>query len=491
MAKLTTEWVNVTDGVTIIARESGEVWFHNANSKTENVDPFAAPMSGIGTEASTVGLLDGAINLGFSGIEQRLAPPEPTLIGYVVALIGAYHTSVDTPRNLRAAERFEQLGRPEIADYLEIRAREETGHDRLALKDLDALGVPGERLVANFIPEGIRPLCDRFDELCRQDYPIGSIGYSYCLERIAALKQSSDIAKVQTLCPAGVDATRFLRSHSALGSEVSHVKETIEFVAALPANDRTSVVQETYRSALLMAEGYNHELLRPTRSFLRSFAMRSEKNSRLAVLPIAAMEQGATPGRRPDRTGATAVVNGISVPPEVRRRSDSAVEMRTRGNRVVGPKLPPTSPTADVAGWLAKHGLDRYARTFAENNIELSVLPDLTEGDLEKLGVSLGHRKTMLRAIAALNAMPQPFGIVSAPAPAAGHREDERRQITAMFCDLVESTQLSEKLDPEDLRLLIDAYREVCSKAVRRYGGEVARWCRRRGDGLLRLAACL
>jgi hypothetical protein len=59
-----------------------------------------------------------------------------------------------------------------------------------------------------------------------------------------------------------VDATRFLRSHSALGSEVSHVKETIEFVAALPANDRTSVVQETYRSALLMAQGYNHELLK-------------------------------------------------------------------------------------------------------------------------------------------------------------------------------------------------------------------------------------
>ncbi len=149
---------------------------------------------------------------------------------------------------------------------------------------------------------------------------------------------------------------------------------------------------------------------------------------------------------------------------------------------MVGPKLSPTSPTADVAGWLAKHGLDRYARTFAENNIDLSVLPDLTEGDLEKLGVSLGHRKTMLRAITALKAMPQPFGIVSAPAPATGHRDDERRQITAMFCDLVESTQLSEKLDPEDLRLLIDAYREVCSKAVRRYGGEVASYA---GDGVM------
>src|SRR5262249_37481193 len=163
---------------------------------------------------------------------------------------------------LRAARRFEELGRPEVTAYLEDRAREETGHDRLALKDLRALGVPAERLVANFIPEGIKPLCKRFDDLCVQDYPIGCIGYSYCLERIAALKQKTDIEKVRALCPDGVDATRFLRSHSCLGSEVTHVEETIQFVASLPANDRISVVQETCESALIMAEGYNHELLK-------------------------------------------------------------------------------------------------------------------------------------------------------------------------------------------------------------------------------------
>ncbi len=263
MARLVTEWVKVGDDISIIARESGEVWFHNQGGTRETVDPFAAPMTGAGTQGSTVGLLDGAINLGFAEIENRLASPEPTLVAYIVALVGAYHTSVHTPRNLRrAAERFATLGRPEVAAYLELRAREETGHDRLALKDLQALGVPGDRLVANFIPEGISPLCDRFDDLCMQDYPIGCIGYSYCLERIAALKQSSDIEKVQRLCPGGIDATRFLRSHSSLGSEVSHVEETIEFVASLPANDRISVVQETYQSALLLAEGYNHELLK-------------------------------------------------------------------------------------------------------------------------------------------------------------------------------------------------------------------------------------
>jgi hypothetical protein len=263
MARPITEWVNVTGDISIIACESGEVWFHFPSGTKENVDPFATPMTGTGSLGSTVGLLDGAINLGFAAIEKRLARPEPSLAGYIVALVGAYHTSVDTPRNLRrAAKRFEELGRPEVAAYLEVRAREETGHDRLALKDLRALGVPGERLVANFIPEGIKPLCKRFDDLCAEDYPIGSIGYSYCLERIAALKQEADIERVKALYPAGIDATRFLRSHSSLGSEASHVEETIEFVASLPADDRIKVVRETYESALIMAEGYNHELLK-------------------------------------------------------------------------------------------------------------------------------------------------------------------------------------------------------------------------------------
>jgi hypothetical protein len=263
MAQSVTEWVNVTADISIIARESGEVWFHSPSGAKEEANPFVKQMTAAGAPGSTIGLLDGAINLGFAGIESRLARPDPTLVGYIVALVGAYHTSVDTPRNLRrAASRFNELGRPEVAAYLEERAREETGHDRLALKDLRALGVPGERLVANFIPEGIKPLCERFDNLCVEDYPIGCIGYSYCLERIAALKQKTDIEKVQALCPDGVDATRFLRSHSCLGSEVTHVEETIAFVASLAANDRIRVVQETYESALIMAEGYNHELLK-------------------------------------------------------------------------------------------------------------------------------------------------------------------------------------------------------------------------------------
>jgi len=298
MTRSVTEWVNVTGDISIIARESGEVWFHTPSGLKDNVDPFATPMTGAGAAGSTIGLLDGAINLGFAGIEKCLARPEPTLAGYIVALVGAYHTSVDTPRNLRrAASRFNELGRPEVAAYLEERAREETGHDRLALKDLRALGMPGERLVANFFPEGLKALCKRFDDLCIQDYPIGCIGYSYCLERIAALKQVTDIEKVKALCPDGVDATRFLRSHSALGSEVTHVEETIAFVASLPANDRIRVVQETYESALLMAEGYNHELLKSEAEMLEELqqAVGEALLYRRDLRPSSGEKRGAQP----------------------------------------------------------------------------------------------------------------------------------------------------------------------------------------------------
>src|SRR5271165_1521699 len=112
MAQLVTEWVNFANGISIIARESGEVWFHTPSAAKEEIDPFATPMTGAGTTGSTIKLLDGAINLGFAAIEARLAHPTPTIPSYILALIGAYHTSVDTPRNLRrAAKRFEDLRR--------------------------------------------------------------------------------------------------------------------------------------------------------------------------------------------------------------------------------------------------------------------------------------------------------------------------------------------------------------------------------------------
>jgi class 3 adenylate cyclase len=133
-----------------------------------------------------------------------------------------------------------------------------------------------------------------------------------------------------------------------------------------------------------------------------------------------------------------------------------------------------------IADWLKKLGMSEYAKCFAENRIDFSVLPDLTDHDLEKLGVVLGDRRKMLRAIANLEAHKI---TVAAAAPAGAPRDTaERRQVTVMFSDLVGSTALSARMDPEDLREVITAYQKCVAEAVRRFGGFVAKYM---GDGVL------
>src|SRR5215470_3731067 len=136
-----------------------------------------------------------------------------------------------------------------------------------------------------------------------------------------------------------------------------------------------------------------------------------------------------------------------------------------------------------IADWLEKLGMSEYTQRFADNRIDdVSILRDLTDQDLKDIGVPLGHRRKMLRAIAEMvgTASTQ---IKSAPASEPKPRDDaERRQLTVMFCDLVGSTALSARMDPEDLRDLIGAYHRCVAGAVSRGGGVVAKYM---GDGVL------
>ena len=130
--------------------------------------------------------------------------------------------------------------------------------------------------------------------------------------------------------------------------------------------------------------------------------------------------------------------------------------------------------------WMDQQGFGKYAELFAENDIGLDVLPDLTDADLETLGVSLGDRRRILKAAANLKVA----ATSSEPAitTRAETREAERRQLTVMFCDLVGSTDLSTKLDPEDFREVVRAVREACAEVVARFEGHIAKYL---GDGLL------
>jgi len=134
----------------------------------------------------------------------------------------------------------------------------------------------------------------------------------------------------------------------------------------------------------------------------------------------------------------------------------------------------------DIAEWLASIGLSEYAQRFADNAIDLSVIRDLTEQDLKDLGVLLGHRRKILRAIAELDGgAPAPAETATEPAP---RDEAERRQLTVMFCDLVGSTALSVRLDPEDMRAVIASYHVCIGAVIGRYQGMIARYM---GDGVL------
>jgi class 3 adenylate cyclase/predicted ATPase len=135
-----------------------------------------------------------------------------------------------------------------------------------------------------------------------------------------------------------------------------------------------------------------------------------------------------------------------------------------------------------IADWLEKLGMSEYAQRFAENGIDFSVLPHLTDQDLKDIGVLLGHRRKMLAAIAEMTGT-SPAAPVSTPAPEAKAQDTaERRQVTVMFSDLVGSTALSARMDPEDLREVISAYQKCVSETVQRFGGFVAKYM---GDGVL------
>ena len=134
-----------------------------------------------------------------------------------------------------------------------------------------------------------------------------------------------------------------------------------------------------------------------------------------------------------------------------------------------------------IADWLERLGMSEYAERFAENDVDTSVLRHLTDQDLKELGVSLGNRRKMLAAIAELAGAEQ-----TSPQPASTEPKAqdtaERRQVTVMFSDLVGSTALAARMDPEDLREVISAYQKCVAETVRRFGGFVAKYM---GDGVL------
>ena len=145
-----------------------------------------------------------------------------------------------------------------------------------------------------------------------------------------------------------------------------------------------------------------------------------------------------------------------------------------------------------IGTWLQKHGLGQYESLFVENAIDTDVLPEITEDDLAKLGIPIGDRKRLINSakLRADDGTAAPGGNGAAEASTAPwtRATAERRHLTVMLCDLVGSTALSARLDPEDMRAVIDAYHAACARITRTYDGFLARVPRRRDIGVLWLS---
>ena len=135
-----------------------------------------------------------------------------------------------------------------------------------------------------------------------------------------------------------------------------------------------------------------------------------------------------------------------------------------------------------IESWLAALDLERYAEIFAANDVDLRALPHLTDADLRELGVSLGHRRIILAAAAEAERGPTGQDAGRSAGAAAAARRPNIRVLSILFCDLVGSTRLSQRLDPEAMRDLFRRYQDAVAGAVTRYQGHVAKYL---GDGVL------
>ncbi|MCB9539259.1 MAG: hypothetical protein H6704_23845 [Myxococcales bacterium] len=236
----TLEWAAVGPDAVVVATPQ-RAWLHRPDPWA--ADPFRDPMTHApGDRAATGWLLEGAVAVGVRAAGRAPAPPPLSRLRWVWRLAGLYHLTTHTPGLLRAAEaKFRAAGRDALADWAADKARDEAGHDRLALRDLRALGLPAEAVVEALKPPVAQAMVARFRAAAADDLPLGVVAYAHAVERLALRADAAYVARVQACMPRGVDATRCLRVHSAAGTDAGHVEDNVALVAGLPAAERSRI----------------------------------------------------------------------------------------------------------------------------------------------------------------------------------------------------------------------------------------------------------
>ncbi|MGL4882057.1 MAG: hypothetical protein ACRC8K_13475, partial [Waterburya sp.] len=225
-------WVRLTPNKIILATPD-DVWVYRPNSK-ESSNLFTQSSNNASDIAITKKLLDTAIILGKREASSNQRLPALNLNNWVWSLINQYHSTHPTPVLIeKASIHFAAQGDKHLAAWAEQKAIEETGHDRLALLDIESLGYKAQDLVKAFMSPSAKSLLDYFVSSVENPDPIGVVGYSYTLERISLAVKKRHIQAIEAIIPSGINATRCLRVHSSIGSDVEHVDEALEMMAEL------------------------------------------------------------------------------------------------------------------------------------------------------------------------------------------------------------------------------------------------------------------
>lgn len=242
------EWAQIAPDKVVVAT-ADRAWLYQPRSAE---DRFARPMEGTGSFATTRKLLDTAIAAAKCAVKCDLRPPDLTVTRWVWRLAGAYHMTSPVPDLLRnAANSFAANGRMDLQAWALEKAEEETGHDLLALKDIQSLGYNSKAVVEKLIPPAAKALMDYFTRSTQDKNPIDCVGYTYTMERLSLGIEADYIQKVTALMPPQTNATRCLQVHSSVGADAGHVDENVCLIAQLTAAERTRIARACYETALM------------------------------------------------------------------------------------------------------------------------------------------------------------------------------------------------------------------------------------------------
>ncbi|MGK0357981.1 MAG: hypothetical protein ACI9U2_000264 [Bradymonadia bacterium] len=247
------QWVRLGPERVVVA-SADRAWLHTCRS-ADVFDPFSQPMTGPGTPATTARLLDGALGAGRATAAITWTAPLLPLTAnrWIWRLVGYYHLTTHTPGLMRgAADAFSQAGRQDLADWAREKADDEDHHDRLALKDLEDLGIDGAGLVAAELPETAGALVRYFHDSVAESVPLRCLGYAHAVERLAIAQGQGSIDRVRAVLPPGSRAWRSLKVHSGVGSDVKHVAENVDIIATLAPAERSRVAVACHDVAALL-----------------------------------------------------------------------------------------------------------------------------------------------------------------------------------------------------------------------------------------------